>query len=148
MVGDRIRCTGCGEYFIKTNRSDRCPECRKIRLKYASKAPEAAAKKREELRAAREKKLTDAAVNAKKMGISYGEYQARMLKVRKAPEGYTSYNERRKQMKATGLKQEPEKEEKEQTEVPVCVKAMVSARISEIKKELEQLEAFQATYKL
>lgn len=148
MVGDKIRCTGCGELFIKTNRSDRCPECRKIRIKYASKAPEAAAEKREKLRAAREKKLTDAAVNAKKKGVSYGEYQAKRPRVGKAPDGYTSYKERRDQMKTTALKQEPEKEEKEPSEVPVCVKAMVSARIAEIKKELEQLEAFQATYKL
>lgn len=159
-TGKKIRCEECQTVFLKTNKSNRCPECRKIQLKYSYQLKGTFAEQREKDRIAREKNLMDATMIANKRGISYGQLQAekikKKVKTHKVPEGYTSYTERRKQMKATEEKittakaSEPviHKAPEEPKAIPICVKAMVSARIAEIRKELAELEAYQASYSL
>lgn len=146
VVGKSIKCEDCGRTFKKTNKSNRCPECRKIQLRYDYQAPEKALRRKEEERGAREKKLIDAAKKANKRGMSYGQLQAektrQKVKCSRIPEGYTSYKERRKKM---GVSKEEVAPVQEETEKKISVsyspliRGNIMTRIAEITTTIDEL---------
>lgn len=161
LAGDRIRCEDCGKYFVKTNKSNRCPKCREIPRRYVyqrEENKEIAAEKRMQ-------KLEDDVAKAKKKGMSYGQLQAERYKKKKVTSNIAALRERQREAKATAFEkartkmsketQTPKEEviapvqsepDPEMIEVPISVKAWVSVHISELEKELAELKEFKARY--